>query len=133
MIITLFFVALIISGIAVFAYEEYRYGYGYNLYTFCASFIGSICLLTCIILILLAHVGVDNQIEVAKIHRAGIEQRYDAINSQCEDISKVTVLQEVEEWNRKVTVDRYWCNHPMTSWFFSKEYVNSLELIDTTK
>ena len=133
MIITLFFVALIISGIAVFAYEKYQYDYGFNLYTCYTSFIGSICLFICILIIMFAHVGVDNQIDVGQIHRAGIEQRYDAINSQYEDISKVTVLQEVEEWNRKVTFDRYWCNRPMTSWFFSKEYVNSLELIDTTK
>ena len=133
MIITLFCVALIISGIAVFAYEEYQYGDGINLYTFFAGFFGSVGLVVCIILILLAHAGVDNQIEVAKIQKESIEQRYDILNSEFENISDVSVLQEVEEWNTKVTSDRYWCNHPMTSWFFSKEYVNSLELIDITK
>lgn len=133
MIITLFFVALIISAIAVFVYLEHEYYDGFNLYTCYAGIFGCIGLLVCIILILCAHVGVDNQIEVAQIHRAGIEHRYEATNSQYEDIAKATVLKEIEEWNTEVTADRYWCNHPMTSWFYSKDFVKSLELIDTTK
>lgn len=133
MIITLFFVALIVSGIVICAYEEHVYGYGLNGYTLLADTYGVIGLFICFIFIMYAHVGVENSIEIAQIRRAGIEQRYEAINSQYEDISKVTVLQEVEEWNKEVTSDRYWCDNPMTSWFFSKKYVQSLELIDTTK
>lgn len=133
MIITLFCVALIISAIVVFVYLEHEYCYGINLYTYFAGIFGSIGLVFCIILILLAHVGIDNQIEVAKIKKESIEQRYNILNSECEDISDVSVLQEVEKWNTNVVSSRYWCNHPMTNWFYSKDFVNSLELIDTTK
>lgn len=131
MIITLFFVALIISGIAVYIYEEREYGDGlFNLYTCSSCMIGTIGLLTCIIVIIIAHTGVDNNIEINRIRRESIEQRYDALQSQCEDISDISVLQDIADWNIDVTNTRYWSNHPMTSWFYSKREVQSLELID---
>ena len=133
MIITLFFIALIISGIAVFCYEYHEYCSGDNVYTYLSCFIGSIGLFICITFIICAHVGVDNSIEVYRIRKESIEQRYDTMTSQYEDISDISVLQEVEEWNVDVTRYKYWCNHPMTSWFFSKDVAKSLELIDMTK
>lgn len=133
MIITLFFVALIISGISVFCYEEHTYCWGDNPYTYISCLFGTIGLFICILFIIFAHVGVDNSIEVYRIQKESIEQRYDAMVSQYEDISDISVLQEVEEYNVDVTRYKYWCNHPMTSWFFSKDVAKSLELIDITK
>ena len=130
MIITLFFVALIISGIAVFGYFEHEYYVGDNLYTLISGLIGSIGLFICIVFIISAHVGVDNQIEVNRIRKESIEKRYEAVVSEYEDISDVSVLHEVEDWNKDVTIYKYWCNHPMTNWFFSKKLAQSLDLID---
>ena len=75
MIITLFFVALIISGIAVFCYENHEYCCGNNAYTCISCVLGSICLFICILLIIFAHVGIDNSIEVYRIQKESIEQR----------------------------------------------------------
>lgn len=130
MIITLFFVALIISGFAVFGYFEHKYYVGDNMYTYISCLIGSICLLVCIVFIISAHVGVDNQIEVNRIRKESIEKKYEVVISQYEDISTVSVLQEIADWNKDVTIYKYWCNHPMTSWFFSKKIAQSLDLID---
>lgn len=130
MIITLFFVALIVSGIVVFEYEEHEYGMGFNMYTINSCMIGAIGLFTCIIFIMYAHVGVDNQVEVNRIQRESIERRYDTLTSQCEDMSDISVLQDIAEWNMNATKYRYWCNQPMTSWFYSKKVAQSLELID---
>lgn len=132
MIITLFFVALIISGIVVFfVCGDYKYCFCFNPYTVLSCLLGTIGLFICIMFIISAHVGVDNSIEVYRIRKESIEQRYDTIVSQYEDISDIYVLQEVEEWNIYVTRYKYWCNQPMTSWFFSKDFAKSLELIDT--
>lgn len=133
MIITLFFVALIISGIAVFCYENHEYCCGDNPYTYISCLLGTIGLFICILFIIYAHVGVDNSIEVYRIQKESIEQRYDSISSNYEDISYVSVLQEVEKWNIDVTRYKYWCNNPLTSCFFSKDVAQSLELIDITK
>ena len=130
MIITLFFVVLFISGIIVYIHEDHEYGDGFNLYTCSSCMIGTIGLLVCIIVIIITHTGVDNNIEINRIRRESIEQRYDAIQSQYEDISDVSVLNDIAEWNMDVTNARYWSNHPMTSWFYSKKEVQSLELID---
>ena len=124
MIITLFFVALIISGIVVFVIDEW------NSYTPFACVTGGIGLLVCSILIMCAHVGVDNQLEVNRIQREGIERRYDVLQSQCEDMSDISVLQDITEWNMDATRYRYWCNNPMTSWFYSEKIAQSLEPID---
>ena len=130
MIITLFFLALIISGIAVFYYEDHEYCDGVNLYSVISCFFGAIGLFICIAFIISAHVGVDNSIEVYRIQKESIEQRYDAMASQYEDISDISVLQEVEKWNIDVTKYKYWCSHPVTNWFYSKKIAQSLELID---
>ena len=81
-------------------------------------------------MIILAHIGVPNQIEKNRIQYESLMKRIEIINSDYEDMSKSDVIRDVAEWNKQVISDRYWCSNPWTSWFYDKDVVNEMEVID---
>lgn len=82
------------------------------------------------IFIIVAHVGVDAQIEKNRIEYESLCERRDVAMSEYEDVSKSDVIKDIAEWNKKVYSSKHWAYNPWTSWFYSKRVVDELEMIE---
>lgn len=91
---------------------------------------GSLITGVCTILIISANLTVEKDIYDYHMERECIIKQVEYINSDYENVSKATVIQNVYDWNRKVYNANYWSNNQWTSWFWNKDFVNSLEYIE---
>ena len=137
MIITLIGIILIVLGIICFIISDNNHSLSYKTESFISiicilsSFIGGFITLTALIYIISAHCTVNKDIYDASMERASIIKQIEYINTDYEDISKVTVIQNVYGWNKKVHDAQYWSKNPWTNWFYSEDYVDSLYYIET--
>ena len=53
-----------------------------------------------------------------------------AVNSDNEDVSKVLVIKDVNEWNKEVYRQKYLASSPWTSWCYSQKVVGKMEYIE---
>lgn len=81
-------------------------------------------------IIIIAHVGVDAQIEENRIEYNALCQRYEIITSEYEDVSKSDVIKDIAEWNKKVYSTKHWAYNPWTNWFYSKRVADELQMIE---
>lgn len=98
---------------------------------------GCVCMLlggiaTCIavIAIIIGHTGVEVDIHRAHAERESIIKQIECVNSEYEDITRQKVIEKAYNWNKNVYSAKYWGASPFTNWFWSQEYVDSLEYID---
>lgn len=98
---------------------------------------GCVCMLlggiaTCIVVvfIIIGHTGVDASIYEARTQRESIIKQIECVNSEYEDITRSKVIEKAYNWNKIVYSAKYWGKSPFTNWFWSQEYVDSLEYID---
>lgn len=137
MIITLIGIILIVLGIICFIIYNNNYSLSYKTEGFISIicifslFIGGFITLTALIYIISAHCTVNKDIYDASVERASIIKQIEYINTDYEDVSKVTVIQNVYGWNKKVHDTQYWSKNPWTNWFYSEDYVDSLYYIET--
>lgn len=80
--------------------------------------------------IIINHSGVPIQIEQNEIEYESLCKRMEIVDSEYEDVSKSDVIRDVAEWNKKVKSAQYWAYNPWTNWYYSKEVVNELKLIE---
>ena len=92
----------------------------------CGGFIGFIMLC----FIIMAHVGVDAQIEEKRIEYESLCERQEVVISEYEDVSKSDVIKDIAEWNKMVYSSKHWAYNPWTSWFYSRRVVDELEMIE---
>ena len=97
------------------------------------TFVGGICTLMYVIVIITENFCADSKIADAKIEYESLCKRRDIIQSEYEDVSKTDVVKDIAEWNIKVQNAKYWGKHPLTNWFYSQKYVDSLEYIDISE
>ena len=77
------------------------------------------------------HCAVDKQIYNAKMEREAIVKQIECVDGMDnESVSKTTVISNIYKWNKKVYSAHYWSENPWTSWFWDRDYVDSLEHID---
>ncbi len=81
-------------------------------------------------IIIIAHIGVDAQIEENRIEYNALCQRYEIITSEYEDVSKSDVIKDIAEWNKKVYSTKHWAYNPWTNWFYSKRVADDLKMIE---
>lgn len=96
------------------------------LFTVCGgliAFIMAIC-------IIIAHVGVDAQIEENRIEYESLCQRYEIVTSEYEDVSKSDVIKDIAEWNKDAYNYKHWANNPWTNWFYSKRVADDMKMIE---
>ena len=128
MILTILAVIVTIIGIVMVNKDEYEgivYGIGL-LFTVCGgliAFIMAIC-------IIIAHVGIDAQIEENRIEYESLCERYEIVESEYEDVSKSDVIKDIAEWNKKVYSEKHWAYNPWTNWFYSKRVADELQMIE---
>lgn len=97
---------------------------------FVVTVIGFFATLVMIMIIILAHVGVDVTIEKNRIKYESLCKRYELITSEYEDVSKSDIIKDVTEWNLFVYSEKHWANNPWTNWFYSKRVADSVEMIE---
>ena len=133
MIWTLIFAVLLVPSILFVIWADKttlsRDGIGADILSALSLIITVIGLGISIIAIVISHSGVDLEIEKNNMERESIIRQIENLNTENEDISKVAVIENVVEWNKKVKSDKYWANSPWTSWYYSKEVVDNLEYI----
>ena len=95
----------------------------------CFSF-GIVATLICAALIIASHATAEINIAKAEIKYNALSEQVAVVNSDYEDVSKATVIQNVAEWNMNVGKEKYWTYNPLTSWFYSQKYTESLKYID---
>ena len=127
MILTIITLAVAIVGTLLFyqAKSEIMDTVGLLLFV-CGGIIG----ITMLCIVIIAHVGVDAQIEENRIEYTALCQRYEIITSEYEDISKSDVIKDIAEWNKKVYSTKHWAYNPWTSWFYSKRVADELKIIE---
>lgn len=131
MILTILTVVITIIGIVILSKSEYdgiAYGFGL-LFTVgggLIAFIMAVC-------IIIAHVGVDAQIEENRIEYEALCERYEIVESEYEDVSKSDVIKDIAEWNKKVYSTKHWANNPWTNWFYSKRVADDVKMIEVGK
>ena len=128
MILTILVVIVTIIGIVMLNKSEYDgivYGLGL-LFTVCGGLVTFIM----VICIIIAHVGVDAQIEENRIEYESFCQRYEIVTSEYEDVSKSDVIKDIAEWNKKVYRIKHWAYNPWTNWFYSKRIADDMKMIE---
>lgn len=98
---------------------------------------GYVCMLlggiaTCIavVAIIIGHTGVNVDIHKANAERESIIKQIECVNSEYENITRQKVIEKAYNWNKYIYSAKYWGKSPFTNWFWSQEYVDSLEYID---
>ncbi len=125
----LFIIALAVAIIGVLlcyhAESEILDGVGLLLFV-CGGLMGFIMM----IFIIVAHFGVDAQIEENRIEYEALCERQNVVISEYEDVSKSDVIKDIAEWNKMVYSSKHWAYNPWTSWFYSRRVVDELEMIE---
>lgn len=128
MILTIIAMLMIPVGVWMVSKDKYEgvvYALGL-LFTVCGGFIAFIM----VICIIIAHVGVDAQIEKNRIEYESLCQRYEIVTSEYEDVSKSDVIKDIAEWNKDVYSYKHWAYNPWTNWFYSRRVADSVEMIE---
>ena len=130
MIITLIFVAFVVIGLIVAIADPNSEGTVAVAATLLV--VGAIALVICVLIIISTHVGVSAQIEKNKIEYESLCKRQEIAISNYEDVSRSDVIKDIAEWNQSVVHYKYCAYNPWTNWFYSKEVIDNMEMIDTT-
>ena len=127
MILFIITLAVAIIGLLLGYHAESEILNGVGLLLFvCGGLMGFIMLC----FIIMAHIGVDTQIEENRIEYEALCERRDVAISEYEDVSKSDVIKDIAEWNKMVYSSKYWAYNPWTSWFYSRKVVDELEMIE---
>lgn len=94
------------------------------------AIIGAFLTVIMAILILIAHIGVDAQIEENRIEYESLCERYEIVESEYEDVSKSDVIKDIAEWNKDVYSTKHWTYNPWTSWAYSKRVADNMKMIE---
>lgn len=81
-------------------------------------------------IILCSHVEATKQISKNQFEYEAIIAEVQAVNSDNEDVSKVLVIKDVNEWNKEVHRQKYLASSPWTSWCYSQKVVDKMEYIE---
>lgn len=128
MILTIIAMLMIPVGVWMVCKDKYEgivYGIGFLL-----ALGGAVLAFSMAVCIIIAHVGVDAQIEKNRIEYESLCQRYEIVTSEYEDVSKSDVIKDIAEWNKGVYHYKHWANNPWTSWFYSKRVADDMKMIE---
>lgn len=138
MIITIISLIALVLGIVFFVILKIKEPDGFTetwydnlgIAAVATSLFGVIAMSICSVLIITSHATTEINIAKAEIKYNALSKQVAVINSDYEDVSKATVIQNVAEWNMNVEKEKYWTYNPLTSWFYSQKYTESLKYID---
>lgn len=131
MVITLLCIFVTIAGaILHYTFEDsWKYN-SLDVGGFVCMLLGGIATCIAVVTIIIGHAWVDVDILKAHVERESIIKQIECSNSEYEDITKQKVIEKAYNWNKDVYSAKYWGKSLFTNWFWSQEYVDSLEYID---
>lgn len=131
-IIGLWLLVLGIVGLILYAYDVFSYNLGESILgiSVISLIIGFMGTIIFVIIIIYANVAADKDIHDSQLEYESIVKQVECINTEYEDVSKTTVIQNVYDWNKEVYNAKYWSENPWTNWFWNKKYVDSLKYIE---
>ena len=129
MILTIITVIASIVGVILLRKNEYEEGVIFGL-GLMLTVGGGVIAFIMAVYIIIAHVGVDDQIEENRIEYKSLCQRYEIVTSEYEDVSKSDVIKDIAEWNKNVYSEKHWAYNPWTSWFYSKRVADDMKMIE---
>lgn len=91
--------------------------------------LGTICIFVFGICIISAHTGVDLAIETNQIKYETLLKEKQLLETDQEDISKLTVLNDISEWNQNVKSQKHEAYNIWTSWFNNRKVADQLQYI----
>lgn len=129
MLVFLMFLVLLVSGILLYKFgdDEITAVAVFEGWSLIVGFLGFL-ITGCIILG--SHVEVTKQISENQFEYEAIIAEVQAVNSDNEDVSKVLVIKDVNEWNKEVHRQKHAAASPWTSWCYSQKVVDKLEYIE---
>lgn len=136
MIITLTGIGLIVVGACLVCYYialPEHYSGEHEIFCILGSvaiIVGLIWMLICVVVLIDGHSFVDEKIYTKELERESIIKQIEYLDSEYADASGVEVIGKTYEWNEFVHNIKYHSESPWTSWFYSKKYVDSLDIID---
>lgn len=128
MILTLLSIGLLSLGI-VFLIASIRTYLDVDVLGLTFMSIGTVTTITCLALIITAHIYAPKAIQVNKLEYEGLQKRYEIIKSDYEDVSKSQVIADITDWNARVYNTKYWAENPWTNWFNPKDVADNLDYI----
>lgn len=87
-------------------------------------------IITCVPSIIITHCNTNKKIYTKQLEYESLVKQCQAASSEYENISKVSVIKDVYEWNEDVYNAKYWSKSSWTNWFFNQKVVDSLEYIN---
>lgn len=129
MIITLIGIGLIVLGIICFVISA-KGSLSFDAGGAISLIVGFFISIIAVLVIIITHSCVNNGIYTSKLEYESLIKRVEYIDSDYEDVSKSEIIKDVYEWNKNVHNAKYWANNLWTNWFWSQEYVDSLEYIE---
>ena len=84
----------------------------------------------CVPNIIITHCNTNKKIYTKQLEYESLVKQCQAASSEYENISKVSVIKDVYEWNEDVYNAKYWSKSLWTNWFFNQKVVDSLEYIN---
>jgi len=129
MIIFLIFVVLLVSGILLYKFGDDEIT-AVAVFEILSLFVGSLGFLITGCIILCSHVEATKQISKNQFEYEAIIAEVQAVNSDNEDVSKVLVIKDVNEWNKEVHRQKYLASSPWTSWCYSQKVVDKMGYIE---
>lgn len=129
MLVFLMFLVLFVSGILLYKFgdDEITAVAVFEIWSLIVGFLGFL-ITGCIILC--SHVEVNKQISENQFEYEAIIAEVQAVNSDNEDVSKVLVIKDVNEWNKEVHRQKYAASSPWINWCYSQKVVDKLEYIE---
>ena len=103
---------------------------GLGMLLFASGFIATFIMVS---IIIIAHVGVDVDIERNRIEYEALCERLEIVDSDYEDVSKSDVIKDVANWNKNVYSYKHWAYNPWTSWFCSRRVADELKIIERSQ
>lgn len=129
MLIFLIFAALLVVGVLLYNFGDDEIT-AVAVFEIWSLFVGSLGFLITGCIILCSHVEVTKQISENQFEYEAIIAEVQAVNSDNEDVSKVLVIKDVNEWNKEVHRQKYWASSLWTNWCYSQKVVDKLEYIE---
>ena len=134
MIIVLFFIVMFLIGIAMGIVSEKVDPYSdWGATGAGLAILNSLILIICAFMIFSVHFSEDVEIAKDQIKYESLCKRYEIIQSEYEDVSKVEVIKDIAAWNMAVKNQKYWSENLLTNWFYSKKHADSLQYIDISE
>lgn len=127
MILTIITLAVFIIGILLSYHAKNEIMEGVGLLFFACGTLAGVIML---VIIVLAHVGVDAQIEENRIEYEALCERLEIVDSEYEDVSKSDIIKDIAKWNKMVYSSKHWAYNPWTNWFYSTRVVDELEMVE---